>query len=1791
MSFFNVETTFVTKLKTLCAILAINCLLTGIVMGQSRTPTDGYTPTSMEVGAPVGSYPLSDIEDINLYNGYLNIGLPLYQIKGRGQAGFTIKARIASTAWEIRKDSVPIDAETVDQVLTPVVRFGGTGVNYTPFHVSGVRTTDTGLLQAPDCNGRSQPEATLTRLKVTTDDGTEIPLIDEKFQGAPQRNELCASNPPANRGRVFRTRDGGSMTFISDTDISDFIYVGFHHEFLVSGMLFTKDGTRYRIENGSVRWLSDRNGNKITFEYYPNTFQVSRIIDSLNRQVTITHASQGGGCDVLSSKGFGNQERVVKVCYAAMSTVLRPGFTVKTGAELFPEINFNFYPPPYNDASWRHNPVVISHVELPDNRKYQFFYNSYGEVARVILPIGGGYDYDYIPSGFVIPGTSTPGNLVVQMVYRRLTKKTIYNALTPTTDPASPPAGTVEKRVKMSVAEGSSNYPGIPATIVTVQEENSGGELQAQSKHYSYGSVIFEGGAMCSTLDYSLWYSGREYRTETYDVVNGVAGAVLREVDTNWFPALPSIYRVCSSDVMNPIVPPDPKVADTVTTIDSNKVSKTAFGYDQYNNQTDIYEYNYGVGAPGALARHTHSDYLKSGYDTIAGGINNPNPTATIHIRNLPISQTIRDGSLARMAETTYEYDNYGADQFHAQLIARQGITGLCDGSSQNCPNAPNFSDPNYTTRGNVTKTSRWLNTTGGAINSYQQYDVVGNVVKTIDANGSPTTFDFSDCFGMPDDDSRQNAPPAELSGQMTYALVTKITNAAQHNAYLQYDYHLARPVNSEDANGVVSSVEYNDDLDRPTQGIQARYVIGVGVPAVRRQTTITYDDANRMVMTSSDRDAFNDNRLTGKSYYDGLGRTWRNAAYEGSTWAITDTQYDAFGRVSQVSNPYRAADPDTASPPSGPWAEWTITDYDALGRVIRVTTPDDAHIDTVYSGNQVTVTDQAGKRRRSETDALGRMTRVTEDPDGLNYDTFYSYDALGNLLQVTQGAQTRTFVYDSLSRLTTATNPENGTISYAYDASGNLTEKTDDRRVRTTLTYDALNRVRSKGYVGITSGGTAAANATPPVNYFYDDYTGMPSGAPSFPGTPSKGRLTGVTYGPGSEGAYYKYDAAGRVVTNHQRLGASNYVTTYSYNRAGAVIQENRGNPARRRNWFFYDAAGRLVTVQTGIFNANGFSPHDLVRDISYTPFGGVQSETYGNELIHSMAYNERLQPIEIRLGRPENLESVFRIGYIFGTANNVNIQDAEIALAQNNGNVGRIKYLISGVVQYTQTFQYDPLNRLSYAVEHDNGTYNDGARAWYQTFNYDPYGNRGINHANTSDNVDGANTALQLADFSAVNNRISRPGFTYDAAGNLTAEPGKSYTYDAENRLVTSTVGGVLMSQYFYDGNGRRVKKIVGGVGTRFEYGAGGELIAEWNDVDSGRVVQKDYFYKGGELIAASKVGNNGQYEHATEDHLGSPRAWTDDSGNLIAGGRHDYLPFGEELFAGVGTRTSGQGYAVSAQQDGQRKQFGAHERDTETGLDYFGARYFASLQGRFTSVDPLLRSGNPIEPQSWNRYSYVDNNPLIYTDPDGQIKRSFFGRIVFKKEGPPTRAGHGGAPGTAFKVQRGYVIADDGTRIEAFKSFDKSARVSIDKDGNVSLGPDRKDTRMKCDCHGLTFVEGKYWIDDDQVDKLLRGDNYQRTDTPKIGDLAIYRNADGEVVHSATVSQTDSDGNVTEVAGLGGIQPAAHSDNPKPGPSGAWHDPNATVEYYTKPDDKRSDKQRKNDVEKIKKFKKGE
>ena len=118
---------------------------------------------------------------------------------------------------------------------------------------------------------------------------------------------------------------------------------------------------------------------------------------------------------------------------------------------------------------------------------------------------------------------------------------------------------------------------------------------------------------------------------------------------------------------------------------------------------------------------------------------------------------------------------------------------------------------------------------------------------------------------------------------------------------------------------------------------------------------------------------------------------------------------------------------------------------------------------------------------------------------------------------------------------------------------------------------------------------------------------------------------------------------------------------------------------------------------------------------------------------------------------------------------------------------------------------------------------------------------------------------------------------------------------------------------------------------------------------------------------------------------DHLGTPRMIAERTGSLAGLKRNDYLPFGESANA-LGGRATTQGYAGESVRQG----FTGYEEDSETGLHFAQARYLSSTQGRFISVDPLMASAATGEPQSWNRYVYVSNNPLNLTDPTGLLQK---------------------------------------------------------------------------------------------------------------------------------------------------------------------------------------------------------
>jgi RHS repeat-associated protein len=269
--------------------------------------------------------------------------------------------------------------------------------------------------------------------------------------------------------------------------------------------------------------------------------------------------------------------------------------------------------------------------------------------------------------------------------------------------------------------------------------------------------------------------------------------------------------------------------------------------------------------------------------------------------------------------------------------------------------------------------------------------------------------------------------------------------------------------------------------------------------------------------------------------------------------------------------------------------------------------------------------------------------------------------------------------------------------------------------------------------------------------------------------------------------------------------------------------------------------------------------------------------------------------------------------------------------------------------------------------------------ANCWGLTLGYEPWGNllqssttgpSGCSEpAPLSVTVNPSNTIA----YNTFANQIAN--YCYDSAGNLifiaqpAASPGSpcptsgpyQYVYDAENHLISTA-----SVTYTYDGDGNRVEKSNGKL---YWYGANIDPLDETDLAgNTNNTSFEEYIFFGATRVARRDYLNDVDYYFA--DHLGTARVVTNSAGTILDDS--DFYPFGGERPV---TSSSGNTY-----------KFTSKERDSESGLDNFVARYNSSNLGRFMSPDPDNAGASLGAPQSWNAYSYVLNNPLKYIDPSG-------------------------------------------------------------------------------------------------------------------------------------------------------------------------------------------------------------
>lgn len=1546
--------------------------------GQTAVgPITNYTPAAMAAGSPDGVRILSPNETVNLFNGNLAFTVPLHTVTGRGNSGFTMVLPIG-TKWNIENHPnsnanvfVPIGAVYPADVEWP----SGTGVaRYTPGRILIREAVDDSTSGTFKCVPAGEPGSgytfhlgqTLTRVVWIEADGTEHEFRDTLNNGAPlpaqtPANYTCQTSPTAgpSRGRTFQSYDATAETFVADAAVSDAITTGGLIAMTgegVAGWLLLKDGTRYYSDsNGDITTIVDRLGNK-------TTFNAGTITDSLGRPTTVTYADLSGNTappvyDTITYPAAGGKTHTISVGYQYLNS-LQPGIA-QTLSTLFPTTNGSSQTP--------FNPLVVSSISLPDGSSYTFQYNAYGELTRVTLPAGGVYEYDYPATMSTGSAACNAGGCILsysqndpvsggtqeQAVLRRVLARRVY------------PNG--------STLEGQTCYAAtFPSNAdTTVQVTYYGGDAQP-------GCSI---GTLISSESHTFIGSPSDAAPPPPFYEGGAEG---REISAQWISAdsstpksTASVWQVDSNNYGQP--GQNATVCQTNTTLGgATPVTSAAFMlYDQYWNVSDTYEYDYGAAPPIPLScpstvptgwtRDQHASYIADGVYDVVASTATPGPDSN-HMRNLVQEQDVyapATPSPTLVAKTTYAYDNSDG----------QGAVLTQD------PVSVGYAAPTHSKLGNMTSKTTYKGTTAQPSTTYG-YDQLGNVVGITDPKKNQTVIYYTDqCDAGP--------------GGTLSAFPTQVVNPLSQTIKIRWDCAIGKQTQYTDANKVPTTYSYGysyststgtpEPFDRLKQVQRALGVAGSPSP----ETHIAFSYPNlQTVTTNQDQTTKDDGAIMSTVLYDGLGRKTGTRSYLQGYSINVDQTYDGKGRPYKVSLPYNS---------NGGTEYYTTTTYDGANRPVSVTTDDKAATTTSYNGNVNTTTDPAGAARRTTTDALGRLKSVTEDPNGLAYVTTYNYDLLDDLISVSQGSQTRSFQYNSLKQLVFATNPESGTVCYGswvggvctenYDANGNLSSRVDARNITTQYSYDNLNRPTLKTY----------SDGTPTVTMAYDSGGGCPNSAVAY----NVGRLTAVTTPAVTAGGWtvpltsqtIAYDALGRACTSAETVGTGSPSSfAYQYNLAGGITSETY--PSQRVVATSYDLQNRPWSVSAGT------TTYVNSTNTSYAPQGALAQLQFGTAAspvaTQTFTYDPvREQPIAttVTAGGTAGAQ-LLSLGYAYCPGGS--------SCSTNNGNPLSQQITTPPMLNATtntiinQTYVYDKLNRLALAVENPTAAPNTQSpvcqgitgASWCQQYSPGEYGNNVTSSVNLG-------TFSAPAAFDNTTNRISpnngASGWNYDFAGNLNRDSANAtYAFDAEGRMTAACPNqsnpALCTNQwatgqiaYTYDGDGKRVQvNRADGTSTTYVYDGSGSLAAEYG-AEPG--------------IAASGT------QYMVSDFLGSTRMVLSSSG--CPQSRQDYLPFGYLIPASIGAQRSqivdpcySSTVSTYSEDAGVRQKFTGKERDAETGLDYFGARYFSSAQGRFNRPDPMGATRQKLlDPEQWNMYAYARNNPLAVIDPDGRANFAVF------------------------------------------------------------------------------------------------------------------------------------------------------------------------------------------------------
>ncbi|MDE6624896.1 MAG: hypothetical protein K2K56_00850, partial [Lachnospiraceae bacterium] len=853
------------------------------------------------------------------------------------------------------------------------------------------------------------------------------------------------------------------------------------------------------------------------------------------------------------------------------------------------------------------------------------------------------------------------------------------------------------------------------------------------------------------------------------------------------------------------------------------------------------------------------------------------------------------------------------------------------------------------------------------------EYDSKGRISSVEDANGNETTYSYTSdgkLTGLTDSigeyqrvtyDSEGNVASttngAGESASYTYdkdGRVTSVTVSREENGETKtftshYSYNAAGDITeSIDNTGNVTKYEY-DDNGRQTASVDAK----------GRRITYAYDDLGNMVKTT---------------YPDG---TFETFTYDANGNNVTATNRNGL----TVTMVYDKLDRMTEKQYADGTKESYV--YDEVGNVTEV---------TGTSGAKTTYTYDERYRNTAITDAYGNVTsfeydasaRLTKRIDAKGNETAYTYDDNGNIIRTTyadgnsvtseydarnrvtrqkdQNGNETIYAYDGADRLAGVTDAYGNSYTYGYDGNGNLETVTDAGGHVTRYTYDAAGRVKTV---------TNALGRT--MEYTYDK-TGNITQSKDYAGTVTEyayddmDRMVKKTVG--TETTTFTYDKKGQLVKVTDGSGD----ISYSYDKYGRLTKQRdvKGNTLS----YTYDKAGRLETFDNG-FGKTAYE-YDLLDRVTkiidrngkatlyeYDELGNRSAVRYPNGNVATYTY-DACQRLKEECVTNRNGVQLSKYSYGIGKA----------------GERTSITEVYSGV-ETEITYKYDKLNRLvKETIERDRNKLTC-------EYSYDKVSNRTEKTVSVKGDIS-ALADVDLEDvqvtegtttytYNALNQLITEASpegniiYTYDANGNLVKQTGNKtvdYTYDKENHLTKAAVrqgNSVIIEDYTYDYAGNRTSKTVNEKDTTFyvnDTSGSLTMVAAETDKDGKETV---YYTRGEELLSMERKGEVCYYLY---DGHGSVRTLTNGAGRITD--RYSYDAYGNLL-----------------EKEGDTENeflYTGEQYNANTGLYYLRARYMNPSTGTFISMDSY--QGSIYDPVSLHKYLYANANPVMYTDPSGNM-----------------------------------------------------------------------------------------------------------------------------------------------------------------------------------------------------------